>query len=686
MDPATFSQAETVLVAALAMAALGIGAVLFFGRGIVRSLFVGSPRSGTEPSPEPASCLPEEAACRAILDTLPDPVVIRDLRGRIVGANRSYARLSARGRSTSETSALRVSEEEIETAKGGRWMSWCETPIVIGGLRHRLVSGREVSEAVRTRLRLEEACGRAQAESEAKSRLLATVSHEFRTPLNGILGMTRLLLETGLDAEQRTYAHAVTSSAEAFLALVEDILDFSQIEAGRIDLADEPFELGALVQGIVELLAPRAQGKGTDIACFVARDVPRIVRGDADRLRQVLFNLGGNAVKFTRSGGVGISVERGPGDLIRILVEDTGPGIPAERAAEVFEEFETGGRPRSGDSGAGLGLAITRRLVDRMGGRIDLESVVGEGSRFQVELALPAVAPEASAAEAAAIALIEAPAGGPVLILSGSPFEGRYLARTLHEAGHEAIVVGTVDQALARMAERSFAALIADHALPDTDVRIAAREAHRHGTLRSIVLLSPFERRDFGSPHAAGFDAYLVKPVRARSLFEQLAPRKPTAPAQAFVAAPVQEPRPTGGRAAKRVLLAEDNEVNALLAVKALERLGAVVAWARDGGEAWAMAEASMHGVALPFDLILMDVRMPGLDGLEVTRRIREGEIGADVPPGRIVALTASLVGEAGTNWRQAGFDSLLVKPFTFEALGAELAACGVAASFAEAS
>ncbi|WP_375458661.1 response regulator [uncultured Enterovirga sp.] len=685
MDPATFPQADPLLMAALVLAAFGTAAALLLLRSIGPFLnLTWSSRSGNGPADHAPSCLPEEAACRVILDNLPDPVVLRDLRGRIVGANRSYTRLSGGPHPAAAAEPVRVTEEALETCEGGRWISWSETPIEIEGRRHRLLTGREVSESVRVRHRLEEARARAESESEAKSRLLATVSHEFRTPLNGILGMTRLLVETGLNAEQTTYANAVRSSAEAFLTLVEEILDFSQIEAGRIDLADEPFEIAALVQGIVELLAPRAQGKGTNIAAFVATDVPRTVRGDADRLRQVLFNLAGNAVKFTAEGGVGIAVERGAGDLIRIVVEDTGPGIAAERAAIVFEEFETGEHRGSGEAGSGLGLAITRRLVDRMGGRMELDSVVGEGSRFRVELALPAASDEDGPALAKAASSQPERSPGAVLILSGSPYEGPYLARTLREAGIEAVVVTELEQALARMAARSFAVLIADHALPDTDARVAASEAHRHGIARSIVLLSPFERRDVGSPHAAGFDAYLVKPVRPRSLFEQLGPRD-LAPVATRPAPAATDAATSRGRAV-RILLAEDNEINALLAVKALERLGALVEWARDGREAWERAEAAMAGTDLPYDLILMDVRMPGLDGIEVTRRIRAREAEAGRPRGRIVAVTASHVGAAEAELRQAGFDNVLAKPFTFEDLAAELSSCEAVAPLAQAS
>ena len=511
---------------------------------------------------------------------------------------------------------------------------------------------------------LDDARLRAEAESEAKSRVLATVSHEFRTPLNGILGMAGLLLETRLDAEQTTYVHAVRSSAEAFLRLVEDILDLSRIEAGRIDLVDEPFDLRALVQGVVELLAPRAQGKGTEIACYVAPDLPEMVRGDADRLRQVLFNLAGNAVKFTSAGGVGVSVERSGDGRVEVKVEDTGPGIPADRAAGVFDEFEQG--PEGGhESGTGLGLAITRRLVDRMGGGIALASTVGVGSSFEVSLSLPAAADPAP--------VPSWPAGSlAVLVLSGSPFEGRYIARTLGEAGIAAEVASSLDEALARMQARRFDVVIADHALPDTDVRVVAREARRLGIGRSIVLLSPFERRDLGSPHAAGFDAFLIKPVRARSLFERLTAGEPTAIAQAQATRRALPRRP--GRAL-RVLLAEDDEVNALIGMRTVEKLGAVVEWAKDGRQAWSLAQAALRGDGLPFDLALIDLRMPGLDGREVTRRIRKLEAELRAPARlRMLAVSASIGREGPALVGEAGFDGILAKPLRFEQLASEFA------------
>ena len=616
----------------------------------------------------------------SLLDLMPDAIVQRDASGRILFANAAYARLipggsdlvgsSIRplvvqsGKATIRPDGVREVDEAITVAGELRWFAFAETDVTLpDGTIATLRSGREITTRVITEQALGDARVRAEAASDAKSRFLATISHEFRTPLNGILGMASLLQETGLDAEQATYVHAVRSSAEAFLSLIEEVLDFSKIEAGRIDLVDKPFEIDALVEGVVELLAPRAQGKGVEISGFVAAQVPRRLVGDRDRLRQVLFNLAGNAVKFTEAGGVGLSLERDAdtGELV-FAIEDTGPGIAPGRLQSIFEEFEQEANP-SRDSGTGLGLAITRRIVEHMGGRVGVESVVGEGSRFEVRLSLPA-APGATAPEPDL-----GIAGANAIILAPSAFQAGFLARALGEAGLRTSLVETVEMALAALESRPCEILVADCALGEAAVRQVAEAARRHGVRRTIVLLSPFERRDFGSPHAAGFDAYLIKPVRSRSLRAQL---RPHSPPRAVI-----ERRPTllapVRRRAVRVLLAEDNDVNALLAVKALERLGALVDWAKDGAEALDFAEAALADERPRYDLILMDVRMPKLDGFAVTRRIRAREARDGQVASRIVALTASILRGDEAAGRAAGFDGFLAKPFTFDALRAQL-------------
>lgn len=584
----------------------------------------------------------DAAALRAIVENLPDPVALEDKQGHAIVSNWRWRALES-GRAPERAGPL----------------AWNDVEVTLDKVVHVLRIGSEPQVGRRA---LQDAKARAEAANEAKSRFLATVSHEFRTPLNGILGMTRLLLETGLDAEQRTYAQAVQSSAEAFLSLVGDMLDMSRIDAGRIDLADEPFDLAALAQGVVELLAPRAQGKGTEIACFVAADVPKRVRGDADRLRQVLFNLAGNAVKFTGQGGTGIRIESAPEGQIVFCIEDTGPGIPPEKAARIFEEFEQAGPATDGESGTGLGLAITRRIVERMGGTITIESRPGEGSRFCFSLSLkPEASPEPQPQRT----------DRRVLILSRAPIDAPYLRRTIADAGGGAEIARSLPQAVDLMGRERFDVLIVDHALPDDDVRIVAREARRRGLARVVVLLSPFERRDFGSPHAAGFDGYLIKPVRARSLLEQIGIRTSAPTAAAPVPAKVEPPSST-----RRVLLVEDNQINALLAMKTLERLGAMVEWAKNGTEALERIAVACAEGGLGFDLVLMDLRMPDLDGRDVTRRVRaqERSMGRLVPL-RIVALTASVARDEESQdiIRDAGFDGLLTKPFAAKDLAALL-------------
>lgn len=609
-----------------------------------------------------------------------DVVVQRDAAGRVTFANEAYAELvgvplrelvgTTLRPSVGQTGARRARpdgavliDEGIETEKGLRWFAFVETAVPgRDGRSETLRAGREVTERVDAERRLEEAKIRAEAASEAKSRFLATVSHEFRTPLTGILGMADLILGTTLDPEQATYVRAIQTSGQTLLSLIDEVLDFSRIEAGRLDLAEAPFDPVALVEGVVELLAPRAQGKGLEIAAYVGPRVARTVVGDADRLRQVLVNLAGNAIKFTPAGGAGISVEDDRDGGIVIAVSDTGPGVPADRLAVIFEEFEQGEASARSD-GAGLGLAITRRIVEGMGGTIEVESEAGRGATFRVRLPLAAKnEPEREIPESGTLA------GEAVLILAQSPFEAPFLARRIREAGGTVRLAQSFAEAQSALAASHFDILIADCGLGAEVTRSLAAEARRTGVGRCVVLLSPFDRKTFGSPLAAGFDGYLVKPVRGRSLLSRLTGAVDVARAGAKASSGARSRVPAGSR--PRVLLAEDNEINALLTLKALHKLGARAEWARNGFEALALAEASLADGTRGYDLVLMDVRMPGLDGLAATRRLRQMEAAAGGTTRlRVLALTANSLEQDREAARAAGFDGFLSKPLDFEAL-----------------
>jgi signal transduction histidine kinase/CheY-like chemotaxis protein len=540
-------------------------------------------------------------------------------------------------------------DQEIETPLGPRWIAWKEVAIADpdGHLIETQRTGHDITARITSERALAEASERAESASRAKSRFLAVVSHEVRTPLNGVLGMANLLLDSGLSPEQQTYAKSIKTSGEALLSLIEEILDFSKIEAGRLDLESISFDLSNLVTDVVELLAPRAQAKGIEIAAEIADDIPARVFGDAARLRQVLLNLAGNAVKFTDAGGVLVAVER-EGEKIRFVVEDSGPGIGAEAQARIFEEFEQGDdSPARRHGGTGLGLAIAARIVERMGGEISLQSAA-HGSVFGFAVELPAIVNEPACTPADL-------AGKDILIASPSPVTGPALERKLAAWGANVTLASEARIAEALLPERDWTHVFVDRALGAQAAMSLSAQAKRSGR-ELFVLLSPAERPELSRLRASGFDGYLVKPLRAASLAAQLAAAEiePIPAVQEGSGGPLPRER------ALAVLIAEDNDINALLAQATLGKLGHIPTVVGDGIAA-VKAVAGAHAVGAPYDLVLMDLHLPGMDGLEATRRIRALEGAGNVP---VIALTANASSEDRDACTGAGMDAFVVKPF----------------------
>lgn len=624
-----------------------------------------------------------EERARSLLEAQGDLIVRRDSERRITYANDAFCALAGKKREDLLGTAMelpilergevivlgdgtRMHDQKIGCDSGARWIAWRE--VAVRGERGSEVQGvgRDVTDRVEAERALEAARDQSETANRAKSRFLAMVSHEIRTPLNGILGMAGLLLDTPLTPEQVTYAKAAKTSGETLLSLIEEVLDFSKIEAGKLDLEARPFALSLLVEEAVELLAPRAQAKGIEIASFIDERLPASAVGDAARLRQVLLNLAGNAIKFTETGGVSIIVEPGKNENeILFQVRDSGIGLEPQDQQRVFLDFEQAdGSSTRKFGGTGLGLAISKRIVERMDGHITVDSEPGAGSTFSFTVPLlPAPANEA-AAELVAPDLRNA----AVMILATTDIEASLLARRLGRWGAKTYTVIDRNVALAQVPERKWDALLVDYPLAQQMIaqKIFNGSVGKFTALKRIVLIRPSERHELPALKAAGFTGYLIKPVRAASLAAQLGAETKFEDPRSEPTAESGEILPAGNGLS--ILVAEDNEINALLARALLVRLGHRPVIATDGAaavESWTNARAAGE----PYDLILMDVQMPGMDGLEATRRIRAIEMAAGDSQMAIVALTANAYAEDREACLAAGMDGLLVKPLDRERL-----------------